>query len=106
MPRPAISTLFPYTTLFRSHSRADVLHAGFGGDAGKCSVAIVAIKIVSTEIVSHIKVGKAVRVVVAPSASKAVTVVVDVQPGGLRAVNKSRIAGVVKEKIGRTIARI
>ena len=89
-----------------AHSRADVLHAGFGGDAGKCSVAIVAIKIVSTEIVSHIKVGKAVRVVVAPSASKAVTVVVDVQPGGLRAVNKSRIAGVVKEKIGRTIARI
>src|SRR5205085_509007 len=31
-----------------AHSRADVLHAGFSGDAGECSVAIVAIKIVST----------------------------------------------------------
>ena len=59
-----------------SHTRADILNAPHGSNVRESSVPIVAVKILSTEIIHHIEVGPAILVEIVPCATKAITRIV------------------------------
>src|SRR5919108_81758 len=89
-----------------AHASANVFDAGFRGDTGKSSVALVAIKIVAAEVVGNVEVRVTVGIVVAPGASKTEAVIVDVHAGCRGSVHEGSVAFVVKEEIGRAVARV
>jgi len=89
-----------------AHPRSDVFDACLCGDGGEFSSAIIAVQIVSSEVVGHVEVQKTITVVVAPGARKAVPVVVHIQPRRLSPVQKYCIPFVVEQKVRRAIARV
>src|SRR5207248_11767186 len=70
------------------------------------SVAVVSVKVLSPEIVHHIKVWPTVAVVVAPSAVETEAVIVLVETGGGRHVAECSVAIVPQEKIGWAVLGI
>src|SRR5207244_7574177 len=88
------------------HASANVFYTSVARDRGEGAVTIVAIEIVSPEIVGNVEVRPAISVVVAPGTGEAVAIVVDVQPGGLRFVPEFCIPFVAEQEVRRSVARI
>src|SRR5580658_77276 len=86
-----------------AHARADVLHSHLRSNVGKSSIAVVAVKIFSSEIIDHVKVGPTVAVEVTPSATKAVTRVVLVEASFGSYVTKRSVALVAHHEIWRAV---
>src|SRR6266481_2252239 len=100
--RPVIVVVKPAD----AHPGADILDSGLRSDVSKSSVAVVAVKILSSKIIHHVKVGPAIAVEVVPPATKAITRVVPVETrlGGY--IAKRSVPIVAHHKIGRPILRV
>src|SRR5687768_18249374 len=53
IPRPPTSTLFPYTTLFRSPERVGARYAGAGGSASHKIAALPAVVFIEGTVAGH-----------------------------------------------------
>src|SRR5208283_3685554 len=89
-----------------AHPRADIFHSCLPCNVDKSSIAIVAVKILSAEIVYHVKVGPAIPVEVAPPASKAVARVVLVEPRLGSHVAERAVPLVAHHEIGRPVVGV
>src|ERR1700739_2558655 len=89
-----------------AHSRAYIRDACFVCDIGKGAVAVVAIKILASEIVRDIKVWPRMIAGVAPAATETEAIVVLVQPGLLRHIAKSSITIIAQQKVWRTVSGV
>ena len=76
------------------------------GDCSECAVAIVAIQIAAPKIVGHVKIRKTAGAGFTPGTGEAVAIILRIQAGGVRAVDKNSIPLVMQKEIWRTIPRI
>src|SRR5581483_8811294 len=89
-----------------AHACAGIVGVRFRGNSSECSVAVAAIEIAATEIVGNVQIGPAIAVHVAPGASEAVSIILDVQPCSFGAINERAASFVVHEEIRRPISGI
>src|SRR5690242_9394419 len=64
-----------------AHAGANVFDAGLRGHVGKRPIAIVAVEILTAEVVDHVKIGPPVAIVVTPSTAEAVAGIVLIHTG-------------------------
>src|SRR5262249_28876937 len=89
-----------------THPGPNILDTCLSSDIGEGAVAVVAIKILSPEIVSNEQVWPAVVVIVAPGAGKAVTIIVLIEASLLGDVLKSTISAIAVPDIWRPVPSI
>ena len=89
-----------------THACANVFYSSLGSNIGKGSIPIVAIKILSTEVIHHVEVGPAIMVVIAPAATKTVARIVLIQSGFRGHVTERSISIVAHNEVRRTVLGI
>src|SRR5258708_21136772 len=88
------------------HPRPNTLTPRLRSDTGKRSFAIVAVKILPSEIVNYVKIGPAIAIEVVPAATKAVASVVLIKPSLGGYVAKRTVAVITHHEIGRPVLRV
>src|SRR5579871_732163 len=89
-----------------AHTRARFVDVSLAGNRSKRPVAVVAIEVVSPEVVYDVQIRPAVSIAVSPRTRKAVAVVLNIQTSGLSAVFECAVSFVVEEIVRRAVSRI
>ena len=86
-----------------AHPRSNILYTCFRSYVGKGAVAIVAVQVLPSEIISDKQVRPAIVVVISPGTGKAVTVIVLIKAALFGHVFKGTVSSIAVQNVRRTI---
>ena len=89
-----------------AHACADIFNSRLRRDIRERSVSIVAVKILSAEVVHHVEIGPAIAVVITPATAKAVASIVSIKATLRRNIPEGSIPIVAHHEIGRPVFRV